>query len=358
MALADYASPIDDRENPLLAAACASTACSSSPAAAATACATGCSTLQWSYPQRAVRLHGAARRSNGGSSSWRCAAVARTGARARRARRRRRLEHQGDAAGATAATRSTTSPCFRTWATADWPSAPRCARRWSERRSQLAARTISASGPAFDEPAMRAALRRQALAVSRAGRTSRTPPRTLIADDKVVLWFQGRMEYGPRALGHRSVLARPDRPALRDRINLLLKRRVWYQPFCPSLLESDARAAVRRLRRAAQSPHDDGVHGGAALPRRWRASSTSTARAVRRWCATTRRDAFADLLRAVRRRAGHRRGAQHVAQHPRRAAGLHTRTEARRVFRQRRRCARARAVSRRAASGVIDQNSR
>ena len=47
------------------------------------------------------------------------------------------------------------------------------------------------------------------------------------------------MEYGPRALGHRSVLARPDRLDLRDRLNLVLKRRVWYQPFCPSMLESE-----------------------------------------------------------------------------------------------------------------------
>ncbi|MGC4085963.1 MAG: carbamoyltransferase C-terminal domain-containing protein [Vicinamibacterales bacterium] len=54
------------------------------------------------------------------------------------------------------------------------------------------------------------------------------------------MWFQGGMEYGPRALGHRSVLARPDRADLRDRLNLVLKRRVWYQPFCPSMLESDA----------------------------------------------------------------------------------------------------------------------
>jgi carbamoyltransferase len=65
---------------------------------------------------------------------------------------------------------------------------------------------------------------------------------TLLEQDRVVLWFQGRMEYGPRALGHRSVLARPDRPMLRDRLNLVLKQRVWYQPFCPSLLESETRA--------------------------------------------------------------------------------------------------------------------
>jgi carbamoyltransferase len=61
----------------------------------------------------------------------------------------------------------------------------------------------------------------------------------MLETDRIVMWFQGRMEYGPRALGHRSVLARPDRPGLRDRLNLVLKRRVWYQPFCPSMLESE-----------------------------------------------------------------------------------------------------------------------
>jgi carbamoyltransferase len=57
---------------------------------------------------------------------------------------------------------------------------------------------------------------------------------------EVVLWFQGRMEYGPRALGARSILTRPDRPEIRDRLNLRLKRRVWYQPFCPSILDEEA----------------------------------------------------------------------------------------------------------------------
>ena len=67
----------------------------------------------------------------------------------------------------------------------------------------------------------------------------------LVAADQIVLWFQGRMEYGPRALGHRSVLARPDRPQVRHRLNLALKRRVWYQPFGPSILEDDARRVFR-----------------------------------------------------------------------------------------------------------------
>jgi len=62
----------------------------------------------------------------------------------------------------------------------------------------------------------------------------------LILAGEIVLWFQGRMEIGPRSLGHRSILARPDDRAIKDRLNLLLKKRVWYQPFCPSMLIEDA----------------------------------------------------------------------------------------------------------------------
>jgi carbamoyltransferase len=61
-----------------------------------------------------------------------------------------------------------------------------------------------------------------------------------LAKGEVFLWFQGRMEYGPRALGGRSILTRPDRMEIRDRLNLQLKRRVWYQPFCPSILDEEA----------------------------------------------------------------------------------------------------------------------
>jgi carbamoyltransferase len=62
----------------------------------------------------------------------------------------------------------------------------------------------------------------------------------VILDGEIVLWFQGRMEIGPRALGNRSILARPDRKEIKDRLNMVLKKRVWYQPFCPSILNSDA----------------------------------------------------------------------------------------------------------------------
>ncbi len=62
----------------------------------------------------------------------------------------------------------------------------------------------------------------------------------LILNNEIILWFRGRMELGPRALGNRSILARPDSLEIRDRLNLVLKKRVWYQPFCPSLLIEDA----------------------------------------------------------------------------------------------------------------------
>ncbi|HKB10850.1 MAG TPA: carbamoyltransferase C-terminal domain-containing protein [Vicinamibacterales bacterium] len=94
-------------------------------------------------------------------------------------------------------------------------------------------------GPGYSTAEIAAALRRAGLD---ADPDDRLPARVAEAleDGRVVMWFDGRMEYGPRALGHRSVLARPDRPDVRDRLNLALKRRVWYQPFCPSMLESEA----------------------------------------------------------------------------------------------------------------------
>jgi carbamoyltransferase len=57
-----------------------------------------------------------------------------------------------------------------------------------------------------------------------------------IAAGKVVGWFQGRMEWGPRALGNRSILADPRRADMRDVLNALIKRREPFRPFCPSIL--------------------------------------------------------------------------------------------------------------------------
>lgn len=75
-------------------------------------------------------------------------------------------------------------------------------------------------GPEFDDSAIHAVLARSGLAFTRIENLPDAVAE-LLMDCHVVLWFQGRMEYGPRALGHRSILARPDRPELRDRFNLL-----------------------------------------------------------------------------------------------------------------------------------------
>ncbi len=57
-----------------------------------------------------------------------------------------------------------------------------------------------------------------------------------IAAGKVVGWFQGRMEFGPRALGNRSILADPRRSEMKDILNSRIKRREPFRPFCPSVL--------------------------------------------------------------------------------------------------------------------------
>lgn len=62
----------------------------------------------------------------------------------------------------------------------------------------------------------------------------------LIAAGKIVGWFQGAMEFGPRALGNRSILADPRRADMRDRINALVKKRESFRPFAPAVLAERA----------------------------------------------------------------------------------------------------------------------
>jgi carbamoyltransferase len=57
----------------------------------------------------------------------------------------------------------------------------------------------------------------------------------LIADGEVIAWYRGRMEFGPRALGHRSILADPGRADMRDRVNALVKMREAFRPFAPAV---------------------------------------------------------------------------------------------------------------------------
>jgi carbamoyltransferase len=61
-----------------------------------------------------------------------------------------------------------------------------------------------------------------------------------IAEGKIVGWFQGRMEFGPRALGNRSILADARNPNMQKKLNLRIKYREGFRPFAPSVLEEDA----------------------------------------------------------------------------------------------------------------------
>jgi carbamoyltransferase len=101
-------------------------------------------------------------------------------------------------------------------------------------------------GPKFDEPAFRAevdvrraALREQGCTVRRIDDQDQLCHWTAeqIAEGKIVGWFQGRMEWGARALGNRSILADPRRPDMRDIINSKIKFREKFRPFAPSILE-------------------------------------------------------------------------------------------------------------------------
>ncbi|MFH1403205.1 MAG: carbamoyltransferase [Candidatus Altiarchaeota archaeon] len=62
----------------------------------------------------------------------------------------------------------------------------------------------------------------------------------MIFEDKIVGWFQGRMEWGPRALGSRSILANPCNPDMKDIINARVKHREGFRPFAPAVPIEDA----------------------------------------------------------------------------------------------------------------------
>ena len=92
-------------------------------------------------------------------------------------------------------------------------------------------------GPAFSQDDVRARLTAAGARFSElsdAGIIDATA--SALADGKAVGWFQGRMEFGPRALGNRSILADPRRPEMQRSLNLKVKFRESFRPFAPSVL--------------------------------------------------------------------------------------------------------------------------
>jgi len=74
----------------------------------------------------------------------------------------------------------------------------------------------------------------------------------ILAEGNPLAWFQGRMEFGPRALGNRSILGDPSRTGMAERINAQIKYRERWRPFCPSILD---RAAPEILQTEHPSPY-------------------------------------------------------------------------------------------------------
>jgi carbamoyltransferase len=94
-------------------------------------------------------------------------------------------------------------------------------------------------GPAYDDAAVRRALDAAGLPYRRS-RDVAAETAALLAGGRVVGWFQGALEAGPRALGNRSILADPRDPAVKDAINLRAKHREYWRPFSPSVLADQA----------------------------------------------------------------------------------------------------------------------
>jgi carbamoyltransferase len=96
-------------------------------------------------------------------------------------------------------------------------------------------------GPEYSDAEIQAALERLGAKYEKLSR-ERLVEETVkaLAEDKVVGWFQGRQEFGPRALGSRSILANPGNPKMKDIINAKVKFREWFRPFAPSVLKEAA----------------------------------------------------------------------------------------------------------------------
>lgn len=100
-------------------------------------------------------------------------------------------------------------------------------------------------GPHYTEAEIRAVVQKHAnelaagnCTVEHLGSDAETCERAarVVADGKVLGWFQGRMEWGPRALGNRSIIGDPRRKDMKDILNLKIKRRESFRPFAPSIL--------------------------------------------------------------------------------------------------------------------------
>ena len=95
-------------------------------------------------------------------------------------------------------------------------------------------------GPAYGENETIAALKRHKMKFQLERKEQSKHAAELVTDGHYIFWFQDRMEYGPRALGDRSILARSDSEEIKDMPNHYVKKREWFQPFAPLIMAEQA----------------------------------------------------------------------------------------------------------------------
>ena len=105
-------------------------------------------------------------------------------------------------------------------------------------------------GPESSDAEIEKALRTYKLRTTRVADPANVAAEHL-ANGKILGWFQGRMEFGPRALGSRSILADPRDPEMNTKVNNAVKFREWWRPFAPSML---AEVADQYIESATDSP--------------------------------------------------------------------------------------------------------
>jgi len=105
-------------------------------------------------------------------------------------------------------------------------------------------------GPCFEDDAIESALRTYKLRYAKVPDPASSAAE-LLSQGRILGWFQGRMEFGPRALGSRSILADSRDPEMNAKVNNAVKFREWWRPFAPSLKKE---AAGEYLESATDSP--------------------------------------------------------------------------------------------------------
>jgi carbamoyltransferase len=171
---------------------------------------------------------------------------------------------------------------------------------WNTRKSRDWAMEHAFLGPHYDDAEVEDFLKRARLRYRRMADPA-DETAALLAEDRIVGWFQGRMEFGPRALGARSILASPLGADMQQRLNEI-KDREDFRPVAPVVLEEEAAGWFRD---AGVSPfmlfvHDVREDCAARIPAVRHVDGTARIQTINR----SQNERYYDLVKAFRRRTG------------------------------------------------------